>query len=90
MKRNLAPFVLLQIASITSLISGSMVFIAIPWIALELTGTSTVAGSLGSWIAAGGAVDAIGVKPIYLALSLGVLVAGVFVATNKYIKELDS
>ena len=44
MKRNLAPFVLLQLASITSVISGSMVFIAIPWIALEITGTSTAAG----------------------------------------------
>jgi len=43
-KRNLAPFVLLQLASITSVISGSMVFIAIPWIALEITGTSTAAG----------------------------------------------
>ena len=44
MKRNLAPFVLLQLASITSVISGSMVFIAIPWNALEITGTSTAAG----------------------------------------------
>ena len=44
MKRNLAPFVLLQLASITSMISGAMVFIAIPWIALEITGTSTAAG----------------------------------------------
>jgi MFS family permease len=44
MKRNLAPFVLLQFASITSVISGAMVFIAIPWIALEITGTSTAAG----------------------------------------------
>jgi DHA3 family macrolide efflux protein-like MFS transporter len=43
-KRNLAPFVLLQFASITSVISGAMVFIAIPWIALEITGTSTAAG----------------------------------------------
>jgi len=43
-KRNLAPFVLLQLASIASVISGSMVFIAIPWIALEITGTSTAAG----------------------------------------------
>jgi hypothetical protein len=41
-------------------------------------------------VAVGAAVDAIGVKPIYLALSLGVLVAGLFVSTNKYIKELDS
>lgn len=44
MKRNLAPFVLLQLASITSVIQGAMVFIAIPWIALEITGTSTAAG----------------------------------------------
>ncbi len=44
MKRNLAPFILLQFASITSVISGAMVFIAIPWIALEITGTSTAAG----------------------------------------------
>jgi MFS family permease len=43
-KRNLAPFILLQFASITSVISGAMVFIAIPWIALEITGTSTAAG----------------------------------------------
>jgi MFS family permease len=43
-KRNLAPFVLLQLASITSVIQGAMVFIAIPWIALEITGTSTAAG----------------------------------------------
>ncbi|MEL0317347.1 MAG: hypothetical protein VW991_05865, partial [Aquiluna sp.] len=37
MQRRLAPFVLTQFASVTSVISGSMVFIAIPWIALELT-----------------------------------------------------
>jgi hypothetical protein len=43
-----------------------------------------------SMVAVGAAVDAIGVKPIYLALSLGVLVAGILVSTNKYIKELDS
>ena len=43
-KRNLTPFIFLQLASITSIISGSMVFIAIPWIALEITGTATSAG----------------------------------------------
>ncbi len=48
------------------------------------------AGPMLSMVAVGAAVDAIGVKPIYLALSLGVLVAGILVATNKYIKELDS
>ncbi len=42
--RNLTPFIFLQLASITSVISGSMVFIAIPWIALEITGTATSAG----------------------------------------------
>jgi MFS family permease len=34
----------MQFASLTSVISGSMVFIAIPWIALEITGTATSAG----------------------------------------------
>ena len=43
-KRNLTPFIFLQLANITSIISGSMVFIAIPWIALEITGTATSAG----------------------------------------------
>jgi MFS family permease len=42
--RKVAPFVLTQFASITSVISGSMVFIAVPWIALEITGTATSAG----------------------------------------------
>ena len=44
MQRKLAPFVLTQFASITSVISGSMVFIAIPWIALEITGSAASAG----------------------------------------------
>lgn len=44
MQRKLAPFVFLQFASITSVISGSMVFIAIPWVALELTGSAAAAG----------------------------------------------
>jgi MFS family permease len=43
-KRNLTPFIILQLANVTSIISGSMVFIAIPWIALEITGTATSAG----------------------------------------------
>jgi MFS family permease len=55
---------------------------------LEMTVWS--AGPMISMVAVGAAVDAVGVKPIYLALSLGVLVAGILVATNKYIKELDS
>ncbi len=55
---------------------------------LEMTVWS--AGPMISMVAVGAAVDAVGVKPIYLALSLCVLVAGILVATNKYIKELDS
>jgi DHA3 family macrolide efflux protein-like MFS transporter len=43
-QRKLAPFVFTQLASMASVVSGSMVFIAIPWIALELTGTATSAG----------------------------------------------
>ncbi len=44
MQRKLAPFVFMQLASIASVVSGSMTFIAIPWIALELTGSATSAG----------------------------------------------
>ena len=44
MQRKLAPFVLTQFASVSSVISGSMVFIAIPWIALELTGSAASSG----------------------------------------------
>lgn len=47
-------------------------------------------GPMLSMVAVGAAVDGFGVKPVYLALSLGVLVAGILVSTNKYIKELDS
>ena len=44
MQRKLTPFVFMQLASIASVISGSMTFIAIPWIALEITGSATSAG----------------------------------------------
>jgi DHA3 family macrolide efflux protein-like MFS transporter len=43
-QRRVAPFVLTQLASLTSVISGSMVFIAIPWIALEISGSAAAAG----------------------------------------------
>jgi len=43
-QRKLTPFVFMQLASIASVISGSMTFIAIPWIALEITGSATSAG----------------------------------------------
>ena len=45
-KRNLGPFLFLEAASITSVIAGSMVFIALPWLALELTGSAVSAGAL--------------------------------------------
>lgn len=44
MQRKLAPFVFLQLSSVASIVSGSMVYIAIPWIALELSGSSSTAG----------------------------------------------
>lgn len=52
--------------------------------------TIWTAGPMLSMVAVGAAVDGFGVKPVYLALSIGVLVAGILVSTNKYIKELDS
>jgi MFS family permease len=55
---------------------------------LEMTVWS--AGPMISMVAVGSAVDFFGVKPIYLLLSVGVLIAGILVSTNKYIKELDS
>ena len=60
MQRKLAPFVLLQFASITSVISGSMVFIAIPWLALELTGSAGAAG----FVVAMTAIPALLIAPI--------------------------
>lgn len=44
MQRKLTPFVFLQLSSVASIVSGSMVYIAIPWIALELSGSSSTAG----------------------------------------------
>jgi len=43
-QRRVAPFVLTQLASLTSVTSGSMVFIAITWIALEISGSAASAG----------------------------------------------
>jgi MFS family permease len=42
--RSLRPFVFTQIASISSVISMSMVFISLPWLALDLTGSAASAG----------------------------------------------
>ena len=43
-KRRLAPYVLTELASLTSIISGSMVFILMPWLALEITGSAASSG----------------------------------------------
>ena len=43
-KRRLAPFYLTELASLTSIISGSMVFILMPWLALEITGSAASSG----------------------------------------------
>ena len=43
-KRRLAPFIFTELASLTSIISGSMVFILMPWLALEITGSSASSG----------------------------------------------
>lgn len=40
------PYFLVELSNITSVISGSMVFIALPWLALEITGSATSAGAL--------------------------------------------
>jgi MFS family permease len=42
----MAPYVLVELSNITSVAANSMVFIALPWLALELTGTAASAGVL--------------------------------------------
>lgn len=42
----MAPYVFVELSNITSVIAGSMVFIALPWLSLELTGSATSAGVL--------------------------------------------
>lgn len=44
--RRLTPFVLLELSSLASIVSGSMVFITFPWLALDLTGLASSAGLL--------------------------------------------
>jgi hypothetical protein len=48
------------------------------------------AGPLLSMVAVGNAVDAFGVGAVYTVLAWGVLIAGLFVSFNKYIRQLDS
>ena len=43
-KPNYAPFVVLQFVSITSIISGSMMFLILPWLCIQITGQASAAG----------------------------------------------
>jgi MFS family permease len=45
-KGSTLPYLLVELSNITSVISGSMVFIALPWLALEITGSAASAGAL--------------------------------------------
>ena len=45
-KRRLAPYIFVELSNITGVIAGSMVFIALPWLALEITGSAASAGAL--------------------------------------------
>jgi MFS family permease len=45
-KRRLAPYIFVELSNITSVIAQSMVFIALPWLALEITGSAASAGAL--------------------------------------------
>jgi MFS family permease len=54
--------------------------------ALEMT--IWQAGPLLTMVGVGTAVDAFGVGPVYMVLAAGVVIAGILVSFNKYIKEL--
>ncbi len=43
-KRTKTPFVLTQISSMLSVVSGSMIFMAFPWLAIQMTGSAASAG----------------------------------------------
>lgn len=43
-KPNLVPFAVLQFVSLTSIVSGSMMFLILPWLCIEITGQATSAG----------------------------------------------
>jgi hypothetical protein len=47
MKRSL-PFILLQTSNIASGVGNGIVMITVPWLVLELTGSSSAAGLLGA------------------------------------------
>ena len=45
-KHSLVPYFFVELSNITSVIATSMVFIALPWLALEITGSAASAGAL--------------------------------------------
>jgi DHA3 family macrolide efflux protein-like MFS transporter len=44
--RGIASYIFVELSNITSVIAGSMVFIALPWLALEITGSAAMAGAV--------------------------------------------
>ena len=44
--RGIASYFFVEFSNITSVIAGSMVFIALPWLALEITGSAAMAGAV--------------------------------------------
>lgn len=75
-KPSLWPFLLLQFSSLTSIISGSMVYLAFPWLALELTSSAISSGFLvaltaipGLFIAplVGAVIDRVGRRKVAIA-----------------------
>ena len=44
--RGIASYIFVELSNIASVIAGSMVFIALPWLALEITGSAAMAGAV--------------------------------------------
>ena len=44
--RGIASYIFVELSNSTSVIAGSMVFIALPWLALEITGSAAMAGAV--------------------------------------------
>lgn len=44
--RGIASYIFVELSNITSVIAGSMVFIALPWLALEITSSAAMAGAV--------------------------------------------
>ena len=42
-KPNYVPFAVLQFVSLTSIVSGSMMFLVLPWLCIQITGQASAA-----------------------------------------------